>query len=73
MKNSQSQQILEHLKQGKSITPLEALDQFGRFRLGARIWDIIHGKVDGVPYNIASEMITLANGKRVGKYQLYAK
>lgn len=37
---SQNQQILSHLESGKSITPLFALNKFGVFRLGARIWDL---------------------------------
>ncbi|MCE7856899.1 MAG: hypothetical protein DYG97_10195 [Ignavibacteria bacterium CHB3] len=37
---SQKQAILEYLLSGKSITPLEALDLFKCFRLGARIWDL---------------------------------
>lgn len=37
---SQEKQILIHLKTGKTINPLQALNQFGCFRLGARIFDI---------------------------------
>ena len=39
---SQEDLILEYLKTGKSITPLEALRFFGCLRLGARIWDLRH-------------------------------
>ncbi len=39
-KPSQSKQILDYLRQGNSITPLEALDLFGCLRLGARIYDL---------------------------------
>jgi hypothetical protein len=35
--NSQCEQILKYLKTGKAITPLEALEKFGCFRLAARI------------------------------------
>ena len=38
MNNTQEQQILNHLKQGKSITPIEALELCGRFRLSAAIY-----------------------------------
>lgn len=48
---SQKQLILEHLMNGHSITPLEALDLFKCFRLGARIWDL---KKDG--HDIKSEL-----------------
>ena len=37
---SQYDQILNHLKSGKSITPLEALHLYGCFRLSARINDL---------------------------------
>lgn len=37
---TQAQQILAWLKSGKTLTPTEALDLFGCFRLGARIWDL---------------------------------
>lgn len=62
--NSQASKILEHLKQGNTITPMEALNLFGCFRLGARIWDL---KDEG--YNIVTE--TEENeGKRYAKYKL---
>jgi len=32
--------ILEYLKKGNSITPLEALEKFGTIRLGARIYEL---------------------------------
>ena len=37
MNNTQEQQVLNHLKQGKTITPIEALEQHGCFRLSAVI------------------------------------
>lgn len=37
---SQAKRILEYLKEGNGITPMDALDLFGCFRLGARIADI---------------------------------
>ncbi len=60
---SQSQRILEHLQEGNSITPLEALDLFGCFRLGARIYDLSRKG-----YPIESEMITTRTEKKVKKY-----
>ena len=36
MKKSQEDNILEHLKQGNRITPLDALYKFGCFRLASR-------------------------------------
>jgi hypothetical protein len=40
MKTSQTEAILEHLKSGKTITPIEALNLYGSFRLAARISDL---------------------------------
>ena len=47
---TQSEAILNHLKAGKTLTPLEALDRFGCFRLAARIIEL---RRDG--YNIVTE------------------
>lgn len=47
MKKSQNQKIAEYLCKGKSITPLEALNRFGCFRLSARIYDL-----DKIGFNI---------------------
>ena len=44
--NTHTAKVLSHLKSGKSITPLEALREYGCFRLGARIYDL---KKDGHP------------------------
>jgi hypothetical protein len=63
-KNSQCGQILEHLQSGKTITPLEALNMFGCFRLGARCWDL---KKTG--YDIKTRMAE-KNGKRFAEYYL---
>lgn len=63
----QSKQILEHLQKGYTITPMEALDLFGCFRLGARIWDL---KDEG--HEIITE--TEENeGKRYARYKLVVK
>ena len=37
---SHNELILAHLKDGYSITPIEALSEYGCFRLSARIWDL---------------------------------
>lgn len=39
MMKTQTGQILAYLKAGNSLTPIEALQRFGRMRLGARIYD----------------------------------
>ncbi len=61
---SQKQDILEYLKDGNEITPMEALKKFGCFRLGARIWDL---KTEG--WEIEAET-TEENGKRFSRYKL---
>ena len=45
-KRTQKQAIKDYLLAGYSITPLEALEQFGCFRLGAQIFDL---KKEGMP------------------------
>ena len=58
-------QIQAELRQGKSITQLEALDMFGCMRLGARIWDLRH------KLNIPIKTTTIEiNGKQIAKYSL---
>ena len=62
---SQTDLILDWMLAGHTITPLEALEKFGSFRLGARIADIrAKGSL------VYSEFITLPNGKRVKRYNL---
>lgn len=60
---SQAQMILSYMLQGNRITPIEALDLFKCFRLGARIADL---KDRG--YDIKSEFVTTPSGKRVKQY-----
>lgn len=40
METSQNKLILKHLKSGKSLNPLQALKEFGCFRLSARIHNL---------------------------------
>lgn len=63
---SQNEEILAHLKTGKSISPMEALGRFGCFRLGGRIYELKHQG-----YNIVTDMVT-KNGKRYAEYRLAA-
>ena len=59
---SQSKQILNYLKSGNKLNPLQALKKFGCFRLGARIFDL---KEQG--HNIESTLIT-KKGKTFSEY-----
>ena len=51
------------MQDGHRITPIEALDLFGCFRLGARIADL---KEAG--HEIKSEFVRTASGKHVKSY-----
>jgi len=62
---SQTDRILEWMLEGHSITPLEALEKFKCFRLGARIADI---KARG--YLVYSEFVTTPSEKKVKQYHL---
>lgn len=62
---SQADLVLEHMQVLGSITPIEALEDYGCFRLGARIWDL---KRRG--HNIASELVEGNDGKRFARYSL---
>jgi len=63
---SHKQEILEYLKTGNSLTPLEALKRFECFRLGARCYDL---RKEG--HDIQTEMIRNPwSGKRYAKYFL---
>lgn len=63
---SQIENIREHLESGKGITPIDALNLYGCFRLGARIADL---KKQGM--DIRTDIIhDEKNGKRYASYRL---
>lgn len=64
---SQNEKILKHLKSGKKLTAMEALNKFKCFRLAARIRDL---KDQG--HNILSVMVK-RNGSYVAQYSLGGK
>lgn len=66
---SQTQRIANWLKDGNTITAMEALDRFGCFRLASRICDIrrIYG------WNIASERAVTTSGKIVARYRFVSE
>ena len=66
--NSQTNQILAHLKNKNGITAFEALDRFGCFRLAARIKDLREAG-----NNIETTMIETDQGKRVARYFLISE
>jgi len=69
---SDKSRVLDYLQANGSITPMEALREFGCYRLGARIWDLRH---DG--HSISTEMVEGwdRNGERerYARYRLEAK
>lgn len=65
---SQNKRIRKHLQYGLSLTPLDALYQYGCFRLGARIYDL---KQEGIL--IETEMIAITSEgktKYVARYKI---
>ena len=69
---TQNQAIMDHLRAGRSLTPLDAFDRFGTLRLGARIYEL-NGHLPAGEY-IRSELVTVRNRegekKRVARYWL---
>lgn len=62
--DSQNALIKGWLLNGFSITPMEALNMFGCFRLSARIANL---RDEGLP--VVTDMVTI-NDKRVARYYL---
>ena len=62
---SQNWLIANHLKEGKTITPLEALKLYGSFRLSARIYDLRKGGMA-----ISERTFVTENKKRVSQYYI---
>lgn len=63
-RESQNAEILAWLKAGNSISPLDALERFGCFRLGARCYDL---RKQG--HKIITTPVE-RNGKRFASYSL---
>jgi len=61
---SQNKAILRHLKTGRAITPIEALNLFGSFRLSARIFNLREQGHDIITTRINK------NGKNYASYRL---
>lgn len=62
---SQSDKIAALLRKGRSITPIQALNQFRCFRLGARINDLRNAG-----YHIETKLVRTESGANVAKYKL---
>ena len=62
---SQNKQIADYLNKGKKLTPIDALNKFGCFRLAARIADL---RNEGM--NIVKNTIKLENKKQIAQYSI---
>ena len=61
---AQSLKILNHLNRGRGITAIQALNNFGCFRLAARIHEL-----RGMGHNIITNKVT-KNKKQFAQYNL---
>ena len=62
---SQNKQIADYLNKGKKLTPIDALNKFGCFRLAARIADL---RNEGM--SIVTNTIKLENKKQIAQYSV---
>lgn len=60
---TQNQMVLRHLKRS-TLDPLTALNRYGVFRLGARVWELKQ-----LGYDIRSRLVE-QNGKKFARYLL---
>lgn len=65
-KNSQLVKIASHLMKGKSVTPIQALNNWGCFRLSARILDL---KNRGMRIKTETK-VNRNNGKSFASYSI---
>ena len=64
-RRTQKDKIKEWLESGRSITPIEALEMFGSFRLGAIIFTL---REEGMP--IKTEFVTNRYKTKFAKYDV---
>lgn len=69
---TQNDMIRTHLQSGKSITPLDALREYGCFRLAARIADLRAEGLNIQTSTIQSNGKTYASYRIVGQQELFA-
>ena len=62
---TQANQILGYLRDGNRVTPLDALNLFGCFRLAARVCELRKAG-----WAISERKIKTSTGKRVAEYSL---
>jgi hypothetical protein len=66
--DSQNMQLAKWLKSGRSIAPLQALNQLGIYRLASRCHDL---RNQGM--NIESKMMYIGKGIKFAQYKLVKK
>lgn len=66
---TQLEWVRQQLEAGRTLTPLDALRDYGIMRLGARVWDLIEGGM-----RVKSRMVERTNRRgqtvRVAEYRL---
>jgi hypothetical protein len=62
---TQVELIRDYLLTGQSLSPLEALEKFGVFRLAARCYDLAKRG-----YVVKCDLVDVGQGKHVGVYRL---
>jgi hypothetical protein len=62
---SQKEALRARLVAGEKVTPLDALDQMGSFRLGARVYEL---RREGM--EIVTQMVKTPGGATVAQYSL---
>lgn len=65
-RQTQKDKVKEYLLQGNSITPIDAFEMFGCFRLAAIIWSLKHD--DGMKIN--TKFVSNKYGVKFGSYSL---
>lgn len=57
MKSTQCDRLLSYLETHTAITPMDAWNDLGIYRLGARVWDLKHKR----GLNITKQMVSVPN------------
>ena len=68
-RETQRSRVKRHLESGGAITPMDALERFGCFRLAA----VIHDLKNDDNMNIEKELIKNKYGTKYAKYKLIVK
>jgi hypothetical protein len=61
---TQTEMIRAHLESGREITPIDALNQYGCFRLAARIDELRRSNMD------IETIMETRNGKKFARYRI---